>query len=60
MYSVIAPVSYSPAGPLITSYPYTSYYGMYSPLARYGYGPNYGVGWGSWYAPYGYMSGTYW
>ena len=47
------------AGPLMSSYPYF-YGGLFNKYGRYGWGPNYGLGYSSWYNPYGYMSGTYW
>jgi hypothetical protein len=50
------------AGPLMPSWPYYYGGGLYSRgFGRWGVGSNYGTGWsGSWYNPYGYMSGTYW
>lgn len=55
------PVAVTPAGPLVTTMAPYAYGGLYNGWGRYGWGPNYGVGWGgSWYNPYGYMSGTYW
>ena len=51
---------FTPAGPLVSSYPYQMYGSMFSGWSRYGFGPNYGLGYSNWHNPYLYMSGTYW
>jgi hypothetical protein len=54
---------YTAAGPLMSSYPFynAGLYGVGGSFGRYGFGPNYGLGWAnSFYNPYNYMSGTYW
>jgi hypothetical protein len=53
--------AFTMAGPLSTNFPY--FYSGLQPggWARYGYGPNYGLGYGIFYSnPYAYMAGTYW
>lgn len=63
MYPYMSPLAYSAAGPLMSSWPY--YGGMYGGMGygRWGFGGNYGLGYGGyggWYNPYSYMAGTYW
>jgi hypothetical protein len=48
------------AGPIVSSYPYMYGGGLFNRWGRYGYGPNYGLGYSGMYNPYSYMSGTFW
>ena len=56
-----SPLAMTAAGPLMSSWANPYYYGGGFNRFRYGYGPNYGIGYGAagWMNPY-YMTGTYW